>query len=176
MRKSPSPSLPTSRRLSRRRFLSALGVVGGGVVTAPAFARKPKDRRADPSWPAVAALFGELADGARVERWRVVAVHGVVHGAIPVVMETEGGVRFQVDVLRRDGAGDEAVIARTRALALSLSNAGDGQAGTVEEHGLGAMALARALALREAGGAPLPALLTLAERLARHPGGRFRVV
>ena len=122
----------------------------------------------------VAAFFGPLAAGARVDRWTLVEIHDAASGGVPVVMATAGGERFQVDVLRRDDRAPG--VANTRSLALYLCNAGDGRAASDEEHGLGAMALARALDEREAAGAPVPKLLTLAERNARFPRGAFSVV
>jgi hypothetical protein len=45
-----------------------------------------------------------------------------------------------------------------------MNNGGKGSTATIEEHGLGAMALAQWLAHRETLGHPVPALLTLRQR------------
>src|SRR5206468_2044916 len=128
--------------------------VGAGVLN---FRR---GRRPSPSLPFRAAgaqpapaLFGELRAGARLERWTIVDVQRVASGGIAVTMATEDGEPFQVDVLRRDDGAPG--VAQTRSLSLYLVNGGNGRVASVEEHGLGAMALAAWLDAREAAGAPL---------------------
>lgn len=119
------------------------------------------------------ALTEVLPEGTSFGRWRLVAVHPVKFGAVPVVLETRGGERFQVDVLARDPRrGSRRGIAQTRHYALYLSNIGRGAKPTREEHGLGVIWLAAMLRAREVSHAPAR-LLTLAERLQRHPDGRF---
>src|SRR5581483_6915785 len=84
-----------------------------------------------------------LPPGTRFGRWRVVAVHPVKLGAIPVVLETRTGQRFQVDVLQRDRhVLARRGIAETRHFALYLANVGRGNTPTPEEHGLGLIWLA----------------------------------
>ncbi|HZS36859.1 MAG TPA: hypothetical protein VFF06_08535 [Polyangia bacterium] len=166
-------------KLDRRRFL-LLGVAsgvaaaaGGGIFFNRRAVRRPVAIRPLTTLPEVHAFFGPLTEGAAIDRWTVVAIHDVSSGGIPVVMATAGGEKFQVDVLRRDERAPG--VANTRSLSLYLHNQGDGRAASHEEHGLGAMALALALEEREAAGAPLPPLLTLAERNARFPRGAFSV-
>jgi hypothetical protein len=129
-------------------------------------------------WGAAQGLDVELLAGLRpgttIRRWTIVAVHPVKLGAIPVVLATADGTRFQVDVMARDPNGPSGV-AQTEHLGLYLRNRGDGHTATDEEQGMGAMSLARALRAREAEGASMPALLTLAERHRRHPDGAFAV-
>ena len=167
-------------KLDRRRFLllglasGAAAAVGGGVFFNWRGVRRPVAIRPLTTEPEVRALFGPLAAGAQLDRWTVVEIHDASSGGIPVVMATAAGEKFQVDVLRRDDAAPG--VANTRSLSLYLCNKGDGRTASDEEHGLGAMALAHALAEREAAGAPLPPLLTLAERNARFPRGAFSVV
>jgi hypothetical protein len=124
--------------------------------------------------PDVAALFEGLTPGTRLDRWTLEAVHPVTLGAVPVVMATQDGRRFQVDVLARDPQGP-ASVASTAHLSLFVQNQGDGSTRTDEEQGLGAMVLADALRQRENAGAPIPELLTLDERHRRHPDGSFGV-
>ena len=118
-------------------------------------------------------LAGHLRPGAQLGRWRVVAIHPEQFGAVAVVMATEDGRRFQVDVLRRDTSGPDGV-ANTAQLSLFVANRGDGDTPTNEEEGLGAIVLAQALEPYDDhddfGG-----LLTLAERNAAHPNGSFGV-
>jgi hypothetical protein len=122
----------------------------------------------------VTEFLGRIQPGTRFGRWRIDAIHAVWMGAVPIVLQTDDGERFQVDVLRRSTLGTPGV-GNTRALSTFLVNQGDGALRTHEEHGLGAMALAQLLATREAEGANVPSLLTLEERLCRFPSGSFRV-
>jgi hypothetical protein len=163
--------------LDRRRFL-LLGLAGG--VAAAGLARFHGPRRPvairpqrEPASAELRAFLGDVREGARVDRWTVVAIHGAPGGAV-VVMKTADGELFQVDVLRRDDGAP--AVASSRSLGIYLHNAGRGRAASDEEHGLGAMALAAALDAREAAGARPPALLTLAERNARFPRGAFTVI
>lgn len=119
------------------------------------------------------ALQEALPEGTRFGRWRIAAVLPVKLGAVPVLLETRHGVRFQVDILQRDRRqGAKRGIAETRRYALYLANLGRGMKPTREEHGLGLIWLAALLRSCESRHAT-PALLTLRERLMRHPGGRF---
>ena len=119
------------------------------------------------------ALRELLPEGLRFGRWRVVAVHPVKYGAVPVILATRSGERFQVDILRRDRRqGAKQGVARTHHFALHLANVGRGVAPTREEHGLGILWLAALLRTRERR-VELPELLTLRDRLVRHPRARF---
>jgi hypothetical protein len=114
-----------------------------------------------------------LPPGQRFGQWRVVAVHAVKMGAVPIILETRSGTRFQVDVLRRDGpTRARRGISETRSHALYLANVGRGSTPTPEEHGLGVMWLAALLRAREHHVRP-PTLLTLRDRLTRFPDGKF---
>src|SRR5688572_13459474 len=94
------------RRLSRRGALRGIGIGSGIVAAAPVAHRIVSDgpevttsgpprfqgaHRPSVDAPAldaeVAAFLGDLAPGAALGRWRVVAVRGVHLGAIAVVME-----------------------------------------------------------------------------------------
>jgi hypothetical protein len=124
---------------------------------------------------AEASAFPSLVPGQPLERWTVVRVHSLHFGAVPVVLETESGQRYQVDVLARDPAGPEGV-ASTETLSLYVVDVQAdrqtvGSRPTDEEQGLGAMVLAQALH----GEAPPAGLLTLAERQQQHPRGAFGV-
>jgi hypothetical protein len=119
-------------------------------------------------------VFAAATPGRHVGPCTIVTVHPVVHGGVPVVLETSSGRRYQVDVLARDPAGPDGV-ATTARLSLFVANGGDGSTDTDEEQGLGAMALAELLAAGDRDGAPLPALLTLEQRSREHHGGSFGV-
>jgi len=173
--------------VGRREILASVGAAGAlGATTrlrdgvaGRHSARSPV--RGRPARPAAAGrevrtLFGELGAGAEIGTCRIVAVYDVSFGAIPVVLEDTAGRRFQVDVLRSGALDAGAPVASTRSLALFLSNRGDGERPTLEEQGLAAMALARALDAREATGARAPALLTFAERRRTHPAGAYVVL
>lgn len=96
-------------------------------------------------------------------------------GAVPVVLATATGQRYQVDVLARDSQGPQGV-ANTEQLSLFVVNSqgsthADSERPTDEEQGLGAMALA--LALTEE--VPPAGLLGHGERRRRHPDGAFAI-
>lgn len=182
---------------NRRQFLSGLLAAAGAEATvlAEARARPTLSPDASPTLPVPVAaspvreapsasatpapdgsdhaLRELLSEGLRFGRWRVLAVHPVKYGAVPVILGTRTGERFQVDILRRDRrTGSKQGVARTRHFALHLANVGRGVTPTREEHGLGLVWLAALLRTRERH-VEVPALLTLRDRLARHPTGRF---
>lgn len=190
---------------NRRQFLSGLlAAVGAGATsTAYAEALSAGDPQAHPSSgdegaalsrgesaptsgtasrAAVArdgerhALHDLLPEGLRFGRWRVVAVHPVKHGAVPVVIESQRGERFQVDVLRRDRHPQaKAGVGETRLYALYLVNNGRGSKPTLEAQGMGLLWLAALLRPREMRLRPSQ-LLTQRERVRMFPRGRFEVV
>ena len=122
------------------------------------------------------ALHECLPEGLRFGRWRVVAVHPVKHGAVPVVIESRRGQRFQVDVLRRDRHPQaKAGVGETRLYALYLANNGRGSKPTQEEQGVGLLWLAAMLRPREMRQRATQ-LLTQRERMRMFPRGRFEVV
>jgi hypothetical protein len=86
-------------------------------------------------------------------------------GAIPVRLVDGAGRPFTVDLLRHDPRTPG--VARGGTLGVYLSNDGDGALATDEAHGLAAMAIARHLGEREAGGSPVPSLASLRERAQR---------
>jgi hypothetical protein len=152
----------------RRQWLVAvpMGLVAVGMAARGWLGRASEDEP---------VAFAALAPGQQLGRWTVVKVHPVRLGAVPVVLATETGQRYQVDVLARDPAGPEGV-ARTEALSLFVvdvqaSPETAGSRPTDEEQGLGAMALAQALR----GEAPPAGLLTLEQRRQQHPRGAFGV-
>ena len=117
-----------------------------------------------------------LPSGLRFGRWRVVEVHPIKLGGVPVILEGRNGVRFQIDVLARDRRlGSKRGIAQTRHYSLHLANLGRGAKPTHEEHGLGVIWLAALLRTREGDNQPV-ALLTLRDRLVSFPSGRFDVL
>ncbi len=161
---------PRPTGLRRRHWLIAapLGAIAlGGVFTL---------RRSSSNPTAAGTPFAaSLGPGQALDGWTVVRVHPLRLGAVAVVLETGGGLRYQVDVLARDGQGPDGV-ANTDELSLFVINShdasgADGVRSTDEDQGLGAMALARALAAES-----VPrGLLTLAQRREQHPTGAFAV-
>lgn len=161
---------PRTVGLRRRHWLIAApaGLLALGVA-AHRFMRRGPDATSDDT------ALGSLRAGDVLDRWTVVRVHPLHLGAVPVVLATAEGRRYQVDVLARDPAGPPGV-ANTERLSLYVVNSTreggtDGQRRTDEEQGLGAMALAQAL---EAD-ASVPGLLTLQQRQRQHPRGAFGV-
>jgi len=122
------------------------------------------------------ALFAPLMAAGRVGDYRLVAVHATKLGAIPVVLATADGTRFQVDVLRHDVTiGGENGVRAAGSFTVVLHNQGRGGDPTDEVTGLGAMALLDALVAREGEGATVPVLATLRERTSRFPQAAFTV-
>ncbi len=127
------------------------------------------------SGPSGPSPLTSVTPGQQLDRWTVVAVHPLHLGAVPVVLSTADGHRYQVDVLARDPQGPEGV-ANTERLSLFVVNShvaedDDGLRRTDEEQGLGALVLADALV----GEVDVPGLLTLSQRQRQHPQGAFGV-
>ncbi|MGH1345334.1 MAG: hypothetical protein ACRBN8_27475 [Nannocystales bacterium] len=153
----------------RRRTVVAGLAVAGAAVGAGALAQNRKDGETQVATIEMPSLEpGTVLPGTKV---RVIAVYPVTLGALPVVLETHAGERYQVDVLARDPGGPQGV-GNTEHFSVYVSNRGDGGTSTDETEGLGAMALARVL---EASENDLPSLLTLRARETEHPDGTFGV-
>ncbi len=117
-----------------------------------------------------------LPEGQRFGRWRVVSVLPIKLGAVPVVLESRRGERFQVDVLRRDrSTRARRGLAETREYSLFLLNRGQGDTPTQEDHGLAVLWLAALLRPRERTAGTV-ALLTQRERTQRFPRGKFNAL
>jgi hypothetical protein len=161
--------------MQRRRFVSLIagGAAAPAVLSRIARAQPLSDvgsllkERPICTAVGVRAAYPCLEPGRRIDRWTVVELLDPKRGEIPLVLATASGERFRVDVLRRDEGAPG--VANTAALSLYLCNQGKGRQATREEHGLGVMALARALE----DGSPTPRLplLTLRERNRRFPAG-----
>lgn len=151
-------------------MMAALTASAGGLVPGQVAARKltsrggptPRARLVVPADGQFMLLGHRLAAGEAVGRGVVEAVLPLTAGAVPVVMRTPAGARFQVDVLRRD-AGGPAAVAETERLALFIANKGDGRTPTDEDQAHAARSLAAWLAARDADD---PALLGWRERAA----------
>lgn len=117
-----------------------------------------------------------LPEGQRFGRWRVVSVLPIKLGAVPVLLESHRGERFQVDILRRDRSSRaRRGLAETREYSLFLLNRGQGDTPTQEDHGLAVLWLAALLRPRERSVATV-ALLTQRERTQRFPRGKFNAL
>lgn len=184
---------------NRRQFLSGLltaasaGTVGSTSslrdhVVTPQASVTPQDRSTPavvPSTPTPTARLDDglahglqelLPEGLRFGRWRVISVLPVKLGAVPVVLESRHGERFQVDVLRRDrSARARRGLSETRGYSLFLCNRGQGDTPTQEDHGLAVLWLAAFLRPREHA-QPVIALLTQRERTQRFPRGKFNAL
>jgi hypothetical protein len=190
------------RTTTRRDALAALGASASALATAGVVlaragrgARKasatlptPPDGRAsaghiDPlehakleeaaSLAEVAELLGDVRVGTMLGRCRVVEVRPLLLGALPIVMETPTGERFQLDVLRAQSSSDG--VGRAPGLAVFVTNGGNGRTRTDETQGLAAMALGAVIARRLHEGARVPELLSFEERAGRFPRGIFAV-
>lgn len=156
----------------------SVGAIAG--VAAFAGAETEAKAKAEPSQRAqVRALFaGLIGESEALSGWQVKAVYPVGRGAIPVVLATPTGEIFQVEVLRVGaGAGEPEGVAGCEDFSIFLINHGDGSTASERSQGLGARALAAALAGRaaamRAAGEPLPELMSFAERARAFPDGRF---
>lgn len=170
-----------------------MGVVpglGAGPGSARALAqygqrRRARERLVVPAGDRFELLGESLRGGTRVVFGTIEAVLPISAGAVPVVMRTPAGERFQVDVLRRDPKGP-AGVADTNELSLFIANRGDGETPTAEAQAHAARGLAAWIGERLAGreGDAVAALagaseagdaglLTFRERQKAHPGGVF---
>jgi len=135
-----------------------MGMLGGGVLVAPVL-------RAS-----VLELIQPLAVGHRLGQCTITKVSPPERGALRIQAKTERGEPFTLEILARDRSPlAPRPPAETAFHAVFISNGGDGWSATQEEQGLAAMALAQVIAQNE-GEAPIPGLLTHAERFLRHRG------
>ncbi len=134
--------------------------------------RRERTRIELPAGDRFELLGEELRTGARMGKHGVFEAVLAAHaGAVPVVMRTPDGDRFQVDVMRRDPRGPTGV-AETAHFALFIANRGDGKTPTDEAQAHAARALAAWIAAREGLASPLE-LLSFRERHRAHPEGVF---
>jgi len=173
------------RLLGRRKVLVGLGsgslaaAAAATTMLAPAQAlaryaqrRRERSRIELPEGDRFELLGEELRAGTRLGKHGILdAVLAAHAGAVPVVMRTPGGERFQVDVMRRDPRGPSGV-AETAHFALFIANRGDGATRTDEAQAHAARALAGWIAAREGEASPLE-LLSFRERHRAHPEGVF---
>lgn len=149
---------------------AAAAPVQGNVTSEPqATAVVPDAVEVRATGRALPALFQALV-GSQVDRWKVQDVASL-QGSFAVVMATETGDRFQVDVLGRDESAPG--VSNTAHFSVYLSNQGNGATPSHEEHGLGAMALGTVLARLENEHEVPSGLLTLAQRTSRFPRASF---
>ena len=147
-----------------------------GSTASTSTASAAVDANLPPATTAELDLLSPVKPGTVYRGWKVVSVHGVHLGAVPVVMEDRRGDRFQVDVCLRDRSPKAPkAVADTARLSFFLANSGDGSTPSAELHGLGAIALAVALG-RRGGGFSRPAgLMTLRQRMKAYPDGAYSV-
>jgi hypothetical protein len=180
---------------NRRQFLSGLLTAASAGAAGSAQALSLPDHSVAPQSPSIPAAasntaspsmrLGEgaphglqelLPEGLCFGRWRVISVLPVKLGAVPVVLESRRGERFQVDVLRRDrSTRARRGLSETRGYSLFLFNRGQGDTPTQEDHGLAVLWLAAFLRPREYT-QPSIALLTQRERTQRFPRGKFNAL
>lgn len=168
-----SASAATSAQALTLPEASLAGVSGSSST-------RPASHAAGPSGPlaegATHGLQNLLPEAVRFGRWRVVSVLPMKLGAVPVVLESRRGERFQVDILRRDrSARARRGLADTQEYSLFLLNRGQGDTPTQEDHGLAVLWLAAFLRPRERVLPTVP-LFTQRERMQRFPRGKFNVL
>ena len=150
--------------LGRRRFL---GTVGATTVALAAARTLRGVEGTTPSTTSptrdVNPLVGTgVRPKARFGTCEVLSLETMRDSAVGVRLADSTGQPFEIELLGYDPRTPGG--ARAGSLGVYMNNRGQGSTGTIEEHGLAAMALARHLARREASGVRLPVLPTLAER------------
>jgi hypothetical protein len=169
--------------LGRRQVLLSVGAtvgVAAAAKTAKAAAVggvKNRSRSSRESQRArVEVLLGPALAGGALDGWEITSAGSVRFGAVPLEMRTPEGVHFNVELLRRDPIGPQA-IGETEHFAIFVINRGDGATATDEAQGRGALALRMYLARREldmaAAGLAMPEVMTLRERDRAYPDGHF---
>ncbi len=146
-------------RVTRREAFLGLGTAGAAVVVGGALAGAVDTTDAH----VVRGLYSTaIPAGTRLHESTLVSVSDERDGTVPIVLADRHGTEFEVEVMRFDAATPG--VARAGSLAVYMNNGGDGDTATHEDHGLAAMALAAEIARREAGGAKVATLVSLAER------------
>ncbi|KIG14442.1 hypothetical protein DB30_06785 [Enhygromyxa salina] len=112
--------------------------------------------------------------GLDMGNWSIEKVQAPRLGAIAVVMRTPKGDAFQVDMLRRDASA--AGLADTKHFSLFIANSGNGSKSTDEWQARGVKVLAHHISRTERSGAPLPELMTFAQRERQHPFGNYGIL
>ena len=156
----------SSFRVSRRQLV---GMMATAAAVVPALSSAPAV--AAPATPDEARkdLLAPLQAGSPLGEWSVIAIGSVRAGAVSVALRDAQGVRFFVDICKRDDApGAATPPARSDLYDLYLSNEGDGATATQENHGLATFALAEIVRSNEHS-VRLDGILTRRERLARFP-------
>jgi hypothetical protein len=166
--------------LDRRGFLGGVAVAaaaaaaGGAarLLGAPAIqsARAGQPTLAQSPLPASAPepellIAADVRRGATFGRCTVQSVAATEDGAVAVYMRDTGGRIFEIELLAHDEHTPG--VAQAGSLGVYLRNQGTGDKATNEEHGLAAMAFAGHLRQRQAAGAQMPPLPTLARRSGR---------
>jgi hypothetical protein len=147
--------------LGRRKFLGTVGATAT-VLAAARTLSEPGGGSGGAGTVSEPLAAAGVLPRARFGACEVVSLESMKDGAVSVRFADSAGRPFEVELLGYDSRTPG--VARAGSLGVYLNNKGRGSTATIEEHGLAAMALARHLARRQASGAKLPVLPTLAER------------
>jgi len=171
--------------LGRRQVLLSVGATVGVVAAASAASTAeaagirgsgPRPQPRESQRARVETLLGPALAGGALQGWEITSAGSVRFGAVPLEMRTPEGVHFNVELLRRDPTGPQA-IGETEYFAIFVINRGDGATATDEAQGRGVMALRTYLARREldmaGAGLAMPEVMTLRERDRAYPDGHF---
>lgn len=166
--------------LPRRGFLTGAAAAAGAVATGAATKAVAQNLATvtdqDVLEQTSERVLSGLQSGETFGGYRVVEVHAIRHGGLPVVLAADGARPFQVDVLRRDESTDTpAGVFETDRLSIFVANWGDGHTATDEVQGIGARILGEELQRRGCEG-ELAGLLTWRQRNELHPDGVFSVL
>jgi len=151
--------------VNRRAALKILGVgVASAAVSAGATGVvAPAEVEGDASVLAH-RLLAPLAAGSTLGHWRVEVVRPLSAGAVSLLLRDARDEAFQLDICARDPRSDAPRgPAESASFQIFVANEGDGATGTVEDHGLAAMAVAEIVRANETS-VPLDRFKTLAER------------
>jgi len=156
--------------LGRRKFLGNVGATAAVVAAASSLGELGGQDAATTTTSTVGEEPGEgnllvgtgIRPKARFGTCEVLSLETTRDGVVGVRLADSTGQPFEIELLGYDPRTPG--VARAGSLGVYMNNRGQGSTGTIEEHGLAAMALAGHLARREASGVRLPVLPTLAER------------
>ncbi|MBI5537096.1 MAG: hypothetical protein HY898_30520 [Deltaproteobacteria bacterium] len=163
-------------KMPRRRMMAVMGAAAALVPAVAASAAEPKRARAPraprapaPSEQSGSALVAPLVAGSALGSWRVVRTFAVRAGAVSLELKDSSDRLFYLDICKRDRRQSAPKPpACTDLYDIFVANEGDGSAATLEDHGLAAMAVAEVVRANEHA-VPVAGMLTLRERLRRHP-------
>lgn len=159
------------RTVSRRMIV---GLLGSGVVLAPAVGQALGAAASAPGIDVGKALLAPLGPGDRIGGFAISEIRPLTEGAVTVAVASAEGRGFHLEVMARDASPlAPRAPGETDRFAIYVRNGGDGSAPTDEEQGLLAMALAAVVKRNEAN-VSAEGFLTHEQRFSRHRRSLFK--